>query len=57
MAAISEAMTGQELAARQEQIREQVRAFVESEIPFELARRIDAEDVYPEELLRRFGDT
>ncbi len=40
-----------------EQVRQLTRAFVEQEIPVELARQIDRQDSYPAELLRRFSAT
>ncbi len=55
--AMSDRVNDEELAARQEEIRAQVRAFVEAEIPFERSRQIDEQDEYPEDLLQRFGDT
>lgn len=40
-----------------EQVRQLTRAFVEQEIPVELARQIDRQDSYPAELLRKFSAT
>lgn len=40
-----------------EQVRQVTRAFVEQEIPVELAREIDRQDRYPAELLRKFSAT
>ena len=38
-------------------IRQATQAFVEQEIPRELARQIDQQDVYPDQLLRKFSQT
>lgn len=44
------------LIARGAELRQGVRAFVEREIPRELAREFDTHESYPHELLRRLGD-
>lgn len=41
----------------EDEIRERTRTFVEEEIPLDLAREIDEQDVYPETLLRKFSQT
>ncbi len=41
----------------QAEIRQAARQFAQQEIPFDLARRVDEEDVYPEALVRKFGQT
>ncbi|HEY9151940.1 MAG TPA: acyl-CoA dehydrogenase family protein [Anaerolineales bacterium] len=41
----------------QDRIRDVTRGFVEKEISFELSREIDQQDIYPEELLRKFSRT
>ncbi len=38
-------------------IRQATQAFVEQEIPRELARQIDQQDIYPDHLLRKFSQT
>ncbi len=45
-----------ELIARGAELRQSVRAFVEREIPRDLAREFDTHESYPHELLRRLGD-
>ena len=42
---------------RQAEIRARVQEFVNAEIPPEVARFFDERDEYPEELLKKFGDT
>jgi alkylation response protein AidB-like acyl-CoA dehydrogenase len=44
-------------AQRQAEIRARVQEFVNTQIPPALARSFDEKDEYPEELLKRFGDT
>ena len=39
------------------EIRRATRDFVEREIPIELSRKIDQQDIYPDELLRKFTST
>ena len=41
----------------QEEIRQITRRFVEQEISFEMSREIDQQDIYPDELLRKFTRT
>jgi alkylation response protein AidB-like acyl-CoA dehydrogenase len=44
-------------ALDRESLRELTRAFVEKEIPVEVAREIDRRDEYPDDLLRKFSQT
>jgi alkylation response protein AidB-like acyl-CoA dehydrogenase len=50
-------LNGLNPAQRQAEIRLRVQEFVNTQIPPALARSFDEKDEYPEELLRKFGDT